>query len=274
MSDAEADVLGIYAEIFRAAEILPENLGLKPLPLPAPGERVEPLFDRRHLLPGVEAVEAALGEILLVLSRVLRGRSGDVLEMGERLARSPAAIESLAAAAAVQDGRGFVAAVTDLGLDPALAAMAVRETIRPLVETRARRAVNEAARRPEDPPADRCPVCGSMPTMRELWQKARTPPSLALRCSFCAAAWPYPDARCSFCGRTPAALRAVGAQGLAGARASACTKCRNYIKEVEAPAGGHDSHELVIVNLTTAAVDIKALSMGYTSPLAEVFSLV
>ncbi len=115
-----------------------------------------------------------------------------------------------------------------------------------------------------------CPVCGSLPALAELRGKER---ARYLRCTLCAADWPYPRLQCALCGQDD--YRALGLLGIKDAERrdfgllfdrvvyiQTCSVCRGYLKMI-VTYSVIPADLLSLEDLATMALDLAATSRGF-----------
>jgi FdhE protein len=107
-----------------------------------------------------------------------------------------------------------------------------------------------------------CPVCGGSPLLAEVQGKEG---GRRLRCGLCAAGWPYPRIKCSFCAnKQHLSLGTLSLEGEAEKyRAQTCGVCRGYVKVVVT----FDSileDMLAVEDLATFYLDEAAAERGFS----------
>jgi FdhE protein len=110
-----------------------------------------------------------------------------------------------------------------------------------------------------------CPVCGGFAKLGEYrgLEQIRL-----LRCSLCAAEWPFPRLRCPGCGQRD--HRQLGFLHVDGeenkCRAATCDGCRIYVKMVST-LGPLAPLELLVTDVATVHLDLIAADQGYQPPM-------
>jgi FdhE protein len=161
---------------------------------------------------------------------------------------------------AAGDGAGFDALAAGAELDGHWLRLLGESTLKPPL-----RALRAAAGRSVDFSGWQrglCPVCGSLPLLSEVQDKAG---ARRLRCGMCAAAWPYPRLTCAFCAnKNP---RQMGTLSLPNEAekywAQTCEACRGYVKTVVSAEAIADDL-LAVEDLATLHLDDAAADRRYS----------
>jgi FdhE protein len=110
-----------------------------------------------------------------------------------------------------------------------------------------------------------CPVCGGYAKLGEYRGLEQ---NRLLRCSLCAAEWPFPRLRCPSCGQRD--HRQLGFLHVEGeenkCRAATCDQCRLYVKMVST-LGPLAPLELLVTDVATVHLDLIAADKGYLPPM-------
>lgn len=109
-----------------------------------------------------------------------------------------------------------------------------------------------------------CPVCGAWPLLVELRGIER---ERRLRCGCCSADWPLPLLHCAFCDELDhgklGTLQPEGEEQRH--RVETCETCHGYLKSATT-YGALSIRTLVLLDLTTLALDLVAQDRGYARP--------
>lgn len=109
-----------------------------------------------------------------------------------------------------------------------------------------------------------CPVCGGFPDFAVL-QSART---RTLLCGRCSAQWPFPVARCPFCGEQEPGRLGYYTDERGLYRVDVCDSCGHYLKGVD----GRRFRGVLrpeVERLLTPGLDVWAVQEGYMRPGGE-----
>ncbi len=107
-----------------------------------------------------------------------------------------------------------------------------------------------------------CLVCGSAPALAEIQGKEG---GRRLRCGLCAAGWPYPRVKCTFCANTNhLSLGTLSVEGEGEKyRVQTCDVCRGYVKVV-VTFDPIPEDMLAVEDLATYHLDLVAAERGYS----------
>jgi len=145
------------------------------------------------------------------------------------------------------------AAASDLGLEPGIVRLVLRQILKPFAEKRA----ESLTPLPDNLAWSKgyCPICGSWPELSYLEGKEGR---RWLKCSFCAHEWSFARVRCPFCETGEQdKMEMIFSKDRAFERAELCYECMKYVVSV-------DVRERVNVVL-----EVAALGLVYLDVLAQ-----
>ncbi len=181
---------------------------------------------------------------------------------------SPAAAVRLLATAVRQDRAGIHALAAAAGVDPAALDTVAQFAALPLLQS-CRRLLQDRIQ----PfwPHRYCPICAGRPILAE---RRGIDQTRQLRCGRCGGDWQIPWLCCAYCGEADhdqlGSLVPDGQQD--SLKVETCARCRGYLKSV-ATLQGVPPFELLLRDLETVALDLVALSRGYSRPEGSGFPL-